>query len=610
MRRSLKLTLVTAIFAAALVFAQATDPALQGSWTVIAAQHGGKPMDGLSGGVMTVTGERFEIQTASGNQLKGVLKLDKSKKPAVMDLMHDSGMHWEAIYQVDGEDFKLNYVPAGGKDKRPTAFKTSPDTEASIVILKRKGLEKTGMKEDERRHFLRRFVFAATPEGEQMLGRASPEEAMRRLFDHAKRSPLPALPEFAREPWRNPALRFESTTPTEFAAMRAEAARINAEQSEALRRWWIEQMISTPAPWRENLTVFFHGVLGGSSRTVDAPHALYSYNVLLRQRCLGTIPDLLEALVLDPAMMIQETIDESRKELPSEYAARRILEKWTVGPGSFNDDDAENLGRALTGWVLEAEPGKAPSQKVDPRGNRTNRRTGLTAVFHEDYFDNHPKTILGKTSNFGAKDAVRWLALQEVTARRYGGLLIRYFGVDDPRRRLEAQLTKTYIATAGSIEAMLRDLSTSAEFWSAGSRWNLIKSPVHLSVGAVRQLKITEPPVAAISDWLAASGQRLFDTPESGAEGWPGGEAWLTPSGRLAARYQLGVVVLGGTPAWGLKPTRVTAPESSWTPADPSPARLLAILDPAPGLTARQIDKQSARDSVRTILASPEYQVA
>ena len=122
---------------ALLLSAQTSDPALQGKWTVIGAQHGGKPMDGLTGGVMTVANDRFEIRTASGSTLKGALQVNTSVKPYVMGFLHDSGMRWDAIYEVDGEDFKLNYVDTGGKDPRPTAFKTSAATEETLVILKR-----------------------------------------------------------------------------------------------------------------------------------------------------------------------------------------------------------------------------------------------------------------------------------------------------------------------------------------------------------------------------------------------------------------------------------------------------------------------------------------
>ena len=47
---------------ALLLSAQTSDPALQGKWTVIGAQHGGKPMDGLTGGIMTVANDRFDLR--------------------------------------------------------------------------------------------------------------------------------------------------------------------------------------------------------------------------------------------------------------------------------------------------------------------------------------------------------------------------------------------------------------------------------------------------------------------------------------------------------------------------------------------------------------------
>ena len=41
------------------------------------------------------------------------------------------------IYEVTGDTARLNYVEAGGKDRRPESFTTSDKTEASIVLLRR-----------------------------------------------------------------------------------------------------------------------------------------------------------------------------------------------------------------------------------------------------------------------------------------------------------------------------------------------------------------------------------------------------------------------------------------------------------------------------------------
>jgi len=110
---------------------------LQGRWIVTSAEHNGKPLDAIKGGVMTVAGEAFEVRTASGNVLKGTLRPDSSKSPAHLDMLHADGEKWEAIYEVTGDTFRITYVEAGGKDPRPAMFTTSATTEESLVTMRR-----------------------------------------------------------------------------------------------------------------------------------------------------------------------------------------------------------------------------------------------------------------------------------------------------------------------------------------------------------------------------------------------------------------------------------------------------------------------------------------
>lgn len=137
MRRVLPVSIALAVLLLAVTSAQDAASALQGRWVVVGAEHNGKPMTTLNGGVMTVTGTGFEIRTASGNMLKGTLRLDTSKTPFQMDMVHADGVRWEAIYEVTGDSFRLNYVEAGLKDPRPTTFATSEKTEESLIMLRR-----------------------------------------------------------------------------------------------------------------------------------------------------------------------------------------------------------------------------------------------------------------------------------------------------------------------------------------------------------------------------------------------------------------------------------------------------------------------------------------
>jgi uncharacterized protein (TIGR03067 family) len=131
-------SLVTLVFTLhARAQAPTATTALQGRWVVTAAEHQARPFDAIKGGVMTIAGDGFEVRTASGNMLKGTLRLDTSKQPAQLDMIHADGARWEAIYLVDGDTFRLNYVEAGGKDPRPVTFTTNDATEATLIVLRR-----------------------------------------------------------------------------------------------------------------------------------------------------------------------------------------------------------------------------------------------------------------------------------------------------------------------------------------------------------------------------------------------------------------------------------------------------------------------------------------
>ncbi len=478
----------------------------------------------------------------------------------------------------------------------------------------------------ERRHLLRRLAFAATPALEESVRGLSADEALSALVRAARDTPHPERPEAARGIWSNPGLRFAGVSDDDFEAMLDRLAPGVHAAVDDVRRWWLAELLTSPAPLRENLVLFLHGVFGSNTESVDVPHALHARNALLRRRCLGTVPDLLAALVVDPAMMIQIGMDGHRRLRVSDRAAKLVLDHWTVGEDAYEPRDLEELSRALTGWRLVAPEGRGPAREVARRAPLAARRTGLVPTFRPADFDAGPKTILGRTHGFDARSAVRWLAAQEATGRRFGRLLLAYLGVENPGAAVETRLAAVYQATGGSLEALLREVVRSEPFWSEASRWTSIKSPVHLAAGACRQLGIASPPVAAIARWLEASGQTLFDTPNNGEGGWPGREAWVSPPSRLTVRYHLAAALGGRLPPLGLERPESPAGRATGAPEIPvdatlreaSASELLSRLDPAPGLDAAAIEREVSGVTspegrgafIRRVMMSPEYQLA
>ena len=130
--------LLMAMLLAGLLSACVTQPSgidsLQGTWAVTMGEHEGESMQAVVGGVMTITGDDFQIRAASGTQLQGRLQRDSTQRPAALDFIHDNGMRWLAIYEVQGSSLHLNYVDVVVKEPRPVEFATS---DASLLLLRR-----------------------------------------------------------------------------------------------------------------------------------------------------------------------------------------------------------------------------------------------------------------------------------------------------------------------------------------------------------------------------------------------------------------------------------------------------------------------------------------
>jgi uncharacterized protein (TIGR03067 family) len=76
-------------------FAQPAEDArrtLQGTWTATRAERDGKSANDVIGHRLSVTGNRFQIQSKDGKLLfAGTVRVDPGAKPAVIDFEHTHG---------------------------------------------------------------------------------------------------------------------------------------------------------------------------------------------------------------------------------------------------------------------------------------------------------------------------------------------------------------------------------------------------------------------------------------------------------------------------------------------------------------------------------------
>lgn len=173
----------------------------------------------------------------------------------------------------------------------------SAQTPAPAQKVQASPMPAVGMGFEEARHLLSRTSFGARPEDIETFARLSRVDAVDRLLAETRtRAQYPAPPWAAiyERPFR------PGMTPEQ----RKEANRRElVERGLELRTWWVAEMLSTPTPLTEKMTLFWHNHFVSSQQKVRTAQLMYAQNALLRQYALGNFGALLRAVSKDPAML-------------------------------------------------------------------------------------------------------------------------------------------------------------------------------------------------------------------------------------------------------------------------------------------------------------------
>jgi uncharacterized protein (DUF1800 family) len=352
---------------------------------------------------------------------------------------------------------------------------------------------------DDARHLLARTGFGADPAEVAAFAKLTREQAADRVLAGAGRAPVTPPPAWTAEPFHPRGYR--GLTPEE----RKLALREMNQKAFELQGWWLAEMLATPSPFTERMTLFWHNHFVSSQRKVRSPQLMYGQNALLRRHALGNFGEMLHAVARDPAMVIYLDNNSNRKGKPNENFAREVMELFTLGEGHYGERDIKEAARAFTGWGVEAATGEF--------------------VFRENAHDDGEKTVLGRTGNFGGEAVLDILLAQPQTAEFIAAKLWQELVSPQPDQAQVKRVAALFRDSRYDIRVAVRALLVSDAFYAEHNRAALIKSPVDLVVGTLRQFQFrTGDPLPFV---LATNqlGQVLFAPPN--VKGWPGGETWI-----------------------------------------------------------------------------------
>jgi uncharacterized protein (DUF1800 family) len=184
------------------------------------------------------------------------------------------------------------------------------------------------------------------------------------------------------------------------------------------------------------------------------------------------------------------------------------MELFTVGIGNYTEQDIRESARAFTGYRIDFTTQQfrfAPFQQ-----------------------DRGTKTFMGKTGNLTGDDIIDILVSKPACARFIARKLWRFFVEDEPSEEIVTAVAERLRSHDFEMRPVLREVFSSAEFYSDRVMGNQIKSPVQFIVQSSKLLKAQLPAPIAAQNAMRQMGQILFAPPN--VKGWDGGREWISTS--------------------------------------------------------------------------------
>ncbi len=360
-------------------------------------------------------------------------------------------------------------------------------------------------------HLLRRAGFGSSPDDAKRFGGMSVHAAVDALVNFPSTDALPA-PDNLYDPRTTLMQYFQSgARPGMLDDMSRRKIGQEVRKNErdsliSLQRWWLNRMLTTPAPLQEKMALYFHGYFTTAAiQKGVSPVMIYNQNQLFRNNALGNLRELTWQVSIDPGMMIYLDNARSDPQHPNENYARELMELFTLGVGNYTEQDVRESARAWTGWILRPRVGDVQ----------------FVASRHDD----GTKTFLGQTGNWSGRDVVDIIFKQPASAVFFANSLLNFFVYNGPESQLVDAVAKLIQKNDFNLKPVMSTLLRSNVFYSNRSYRALVKSPVEFVIGTYKAFDAKQIDDRA-QRGLVQMGQILFYPPN--VAGWPGGANWLT----------------------------------------------------------------------------------
>jgi uncharacterized protein (DUF1800 family) len=376
--------------------------------------------------------------------------------------------------------------------------------------------------------------------------------------------------------------------PPPFAAAGTPGGRFPIAQ---LQQWWLDHMQSSPTPFAEQMTLFWHGHFTSDYRKVGDNTFMYWQNLTWRRMAMSDLRTMLIQVTADPAMLRYLDLATSTGQNPNENYSRELMELFTMGAGNYTEEDVREGAKALAGWQLP-KPDSVATVTVN---NVTRRRpvfsTQQSGAFNRRRAFQGTVTFLGRTGQLDTEAVIDRILAHPVTGPFIAGKLVDQFVTTSPDSKYVAALGAQFRRTKYDMKTLMRAIFKSPEFIAGANYRSLVKTPIEFMLQTARVLDSSSLAKLIITSG-SGMGQTLFDPPD--VNGWPTNEAWIS-SNTVVERVNFVTAALAQHK--GSLPKSIDAVHHQ--------------LDGVLGVQTATLFNQAADDRARwfIVLASPEIQL-
>ena len=343
-------------------------------------------------------------------------------------------------------------------------------------------------------HLLRRTLFGPTRSEILSAAAASLDTVLSQILTSP---PAPLIPPDPNVPGRD-------WTVLPFS----EISQINYQYDAALKQWWMGLMVTQEISIVEKMTLFWHNHFASQAEIVRDARYLYKQNALFRRYALGNVRDLVKEVTLDPAMLVYLNGYLNKIPTPDENYARELQELFTIGKGpqvgegdytNYTEDDVKAAARVLTGWTTRQStipPSASFIQKNHDKGRKQFSSAYQNTVIEPTLNTDGTMDGLKEVS-----DLIEMIFRQPETAKCFCRKLYRWFVYYDIDENVEQNvitpLADIMQQNNFELKPVLNTLFRSAHFFDMNNVGCVIKNPVELVAGIIRQTAFPLPDPSA-----------------------------------------------------------------------------------------------------------------